>query len=512
MEPTQNSDGKWQEFARDPLTRREVVSRSHFWFFHLYFDRYATYSPAPFHMEFFAITENAKLKTAVIESFRNSGKTTLMNFSYPLWAVLGGQRKKFVLLVARTESQARQYLTNIKSELENNKLLCSDSGPFKEPDDEWRSSSIVLPQYDARITAVSIEQSVRGLRHGPHRPDLILCDDLEDLSSVKTLESRDRLYSWLTGDIIPMGDINTKMVVIGTRLHEDSLIMRLKAKIESGEMLGQTFHYPLVDRDGKIAWPSKFPNVEAIDAERKKIGNDIAWRREYLLEIVADENQIIKPEWIRYYDDLPPGPPRYAYTMVDPAMSQKKSADKTAMVSAYVYGKGEDLRIYILSNPVNKKGMQFSEMLERMRELSRMHGRGSGLSKLFIEDVGLQAVGQIQILRNEGYPIEGYKAGSTDKHEKLMAVSNLVQYKVFFPRKTCEVLIQQLLFFGVERYDDLMDAFAMLLGRIMFQESKPVPRLTFINRGGFTRQRGRSIWDDDDSDGLIDSSWLWGKR
>jgi len=72
----------------------------------------------------------------------------------------------------------------------------------------------VIPKFNARLIAASSEQSIRGLRHGAYRPDLIICDDVEDLNSVKTNESRDKTYAWLTGDVIPLGDLNTKIISI----------------------------------------------------------------------------------------------------------------------------------------------------------------------------------------------------------------------------------------------------------------------------------------------------------
>ena len=59
------------------------------------------------------------------------------------------------------------------------------------------------------------------------RPSLIIVDDLEDLAFVKSQENRDKAYNWLSSDVIPMGEKDrTKVMVIGTKLHEDSLIMR----------------------------------------------------------------------------------------------------------------------------------------------------------------------------------------------------------------------------------------------------------------------------------------------
>src|SRR5439155_412957 len=86
--------------------------------------------------------------------------------------------------------------------------------------DEWGSNSIVISKFGARITIASTEQSIRGLRHGEHRPDLVICDDVEDLNSVKTREGREKTFQWLTGEVLPIGDQNTKLMIIGNLLHE----------------------------------------------------------------------------------------------------------------------------------------------------------------------------------------------------------------------------------------------------------------------------------------------------
>lgn len=71
-------------------------------------------------------------------------------------------------------------MKNIKSELETNQLLKEDLGPFKEVDNLWNAQAIELPQQNAMIMAISIDQSIRGLRYKQYRPDLIICDDIED--------------------------------------------------------------------------------------------------------------------------------------------------------------------------------------------------------------------------------------------------------------------------------------------------------------------------------------------
>lgn len=251
------------------------------------------------------MTEDGTIKRAVIVAFRGSAKSTVFSLSYAIWAVLGKQQKKFVILLGQTHQQVKLMLSNIKREFETNELLRRDFGKLELEADEWRADSIVIPKLNARISAFSAGESIRGIRHLTSRPDLIVCDDVEDLQSVKTRELRDKLYQWFRGDIIPAGDEKTKIIVVGNLLHEDSLIIRLKESIEKGKFRGIFREYPLINDEGDILWPGRYPDLLAIQELKKSIGDDNAWSREYLLKIISDESRIVHPDWIHYYDELP---------------------------------------------------------------------------------------------------------------------------------------------------------------------------------------------------------------
>jgi predicted phage terminase large subunit-like protein len=413
--------------------------------------------------------------------------------SYPLWSILGEQEKKFVLILSQTQRQSRQHLINLKHELENNKLLQTDLGPFKEETDEWGSLSLVIPKYNARITAASTEQSVRGLRHLEHRPDLIICDDIEDLESVKTKEGRDKTHQWLTGDVIPSGDNETRVIVVGNLLHEDSVLMRLKKGIVDEKKLDGVFrYYPLVDELGTIAWPGKYPNMESVEALKRTIGNDSAWYREYLLRIISDSERVVHPEWIHHYDVLPKSRDRfhYAATGIDLAISQRTTADFTAMVSGFFYmGDKERKIIYILPNPVNAR-LTFPEALDKAKWVSKTIDPGH-TSKLFVEEVAYQKA-FTQQLAEDGFHVEGAKVGNQDKRSRLALTTNMIKNgQILFPEKGCEQLIAQLTGFGVEKHDDLVDAFTILVLKIT-EENITVPEVFCISMGSRLGRRGLS--------------------
>lgn len=480
-----------EDIFKDPVARAEAARRSHLLFHSIFFPHFVQYETAPFQKEMFRITEDPTIKLGVVTAFRGSGKSTIMTLSLPIWAVLGAPQKKFVLILAKTQAQAKIHFANLKRELEGNTLLKGDLGPFQDDSAEWGQYSTVLTKYGARITAASSEQSIRGLRHGEHRPDLIIVDDPEDLQSVKTLEGRDKTHNWLTGEVMPGGDKNTKIIVVGNLLHEDSVMMRLKDGIEKNLLNGVYREYPLVDAENKIIWPGKYPDMAAIEELKRTIGNESAFQREYLLRIMTSDDQVVRPEWIRYYDEMPSSDAdgfRYVVTGIDLAISEKMSADYTAMVSARVYHYRDQLKIYILPNPVNAR-MDFPATVERAIDLSKILGGGVP-TKLIIEEVGYQK-SIIDHLKTLNIPAEGLKLHGQDKRERLSSVSHLIQQgKVLFPRHGAELLITEITGFGKERHDDLLDALVTALLYVMGNDTSgiTIPDGPWNNRDGIPQK------------------------
>lgn len=487
----QPNDGLPSDLAdkmfRDRRIRTAITKQSHFMFFHFYFAHYVKYATAPCQREMFHLTERPDIRNLFIVAFRGSAKSTIFTTSYPVWAILGEQQKKFVLILCQTQAQAKQHMMNLRRELESNALLKNDLGPFQEEQNEWGSSSLVFSRLNARITAVSSEQSIRGLRHNQHRPDLIIGDDLEDLASTKTREGRNKTYQWLTGEVVPAGDRDTRLVIVGNLLHEDSLMMRLKEDVELGRIDGTFKSYPLIE-NGVIVWPGKYPTMEDVEQEKRKAANEFAWQREYLLNIVPDEEQAIHREWIHYYDEIPgkvdvyDGYPSHmeVHIGVDLAISKRDSADYTAMVPGMLYETELNrYDIYILPQIVNRR-ITFPETVELCKVMNKTHEK-SGLSPTFIiEDVAYQKA-LPQQLQSEGiYNVNTTRPGNQDKRTRLILTANFIKNgRVHFPRKGAEQLIQQIVHFGVEKHDDLADAFCnLVLGA--FEKPPTVPRIFFL--------------------------------
>lgn len=470
----------FMEIIKEPATRIELVKRSHFYFFHTYFSEHVTYPIAPFHREMFRISEDEDTKLAVIVSFRGSGKSTLMTLSFPLWAVLGNMKRKFIVIISQTQEQARQHFKNLKSELESNELLRRDLGPFVSQN-EWNNCSLIIPKYNAKIVAVSRDQSFRGAKFGSHRPDLIIADDCEDMNSVKTPESRKNTRDWFMSEVLPLGDKNTKIIVVGNLLNKDSLLMNLQKEIEDGSRSGIFRKFPLLNSQNQIAWPGKYPDMKAIEEEKKKIGNKFVWAREYLLDIIDDFEPIVNRNSLHLYDQLPPElrDQRIEYVIgVDLALSEERYADYTALVSAKVYFSNGKMEIYILPNPMNYKG-DINKTLDNIKELVASYG-GKFNTRICVENTMLQGMFS-QFLDKENYRAEAVNIGRMDKSERLHFSSRPIHLgEVFFPRFGCEELIEQIVDFKLTGHDDLLDAFTILILR-MIEKKDAGGQVQFVN-------------------------------
>ncbi len=491
-------------------TRVPVARKSHFMFFHMYMARYVKYETADFQREIFTLTENPSIKLLAVSAFRGAAKSVILSLSLPLWAIMGKPQVKHVLIFSKTQNMVTKIFWNIKRELSGNTLLKADLGPFKSTNDKWGGGSLLLEKYDARITVVSVDEGMRGIRHGEYRPDLIICDDVEDPNSTRTQEGRDKTYDWFTGDVIPAGDKNTRIVVVGNLLHEDSLMMRLKNEIESGQRDGVFRSYPIIDGDGHILWPGKYPDMAAIEEQKRMVGDEIRWSREYLLKIISDVERAIHPDWIHLWSkdnapDLRQRSFRYIGIAVDPAVSVKDQADKTAIVCGAVFGTGDALKVYILPEPeiVNTR-MDLPSALEKLHFIYHYWSDKGYAVQLWVESNGFQQ-GLVQSLEYKGIKVIPVNHTGEKRIRIVNAGPAMRNGTILFPKGYETEMVAQLTGYGRERYKDLADAIATLAEETQANNTPSNDPIALsggimYDSGARDRKRGTLRYDMDNSD------------
>lgn len=460
------------EKLNDPIIRKEVAKADFFLFFTIYFYHHMRYPFADMHREMMSICQNDSISLSLIMAFRGSGKSTIVTTAFPLWAILGVLQKKYIVIVAKTKPQAKQMMTNIKSELESNDQLRNDLGPFQDDSEEWGSESIVFSKQNARITVVSIEQSLKGLRHKQYRPDLIILDDIEDNESTKTKEMREKTYEKYKREIVPLGDKGTRILHVGNMLHDNSLIMRLSREIADGDTTRVFRKYPIIDEDGKIFWQGKFGSEAEVETERLKVNDDVAWHLEYLLKVISGNQQIIKNEEILFYDELPPRTKnsdgyfdeRFIVVGVDLAISKNDNADYTAIVPI-LYQKNRERNCwegFVLKDFVHKR-LDFNETCDAIITLNKALAVYGARVVFVIETVAYQqALSQAVKAKDRNYIEVVEKNTSLDKETRLRIAKPIFSNKtMFFPRYEAEIIVREITGFGREKHDDLVDSLTL---------------------------------------------------
>lgn len=176
-----------------------------------------------------AIVASPKGETDAIAAPRGEAKSTLVSQLFVLWCLVTG-RKRYPVIVMDSIDQAYPMLEAIKAELEFNPRLQLDFAEVAGQGRVWQAGTIVT-RNDAKVQVAGSGKKLRGLRHGPYRPDLCVLDDIENDEQVRSPEQRDKLQSWLAKTVLPLGAAGEKfdVVYIGTILHYDSVLSRTLA-------------------------------------------------------------------------------------------------------------------------------------------------------------------------------------------------------------------------------------------------------------------------------------------
>lgn len=463
---------------QDPSVRKWLVKEYGLWGFSVaYLSHHFYREPADFHPDLILSLEDPDEMLLWILGFRGSAKSTYASLAYVLYIALENI-SQFILPVSDTGDQNKLTIENIRYELENNELIRKDYPNSFDPNKNFSASKIMLNN-GVLIMGRSRGQKMRGLKHRQFRPQVVIVDDPEDLKWVKKKKNRDATEQWFNSEVIPAQEEDEfKLILIGNLLHKNALMMRIKAKKRAdGTSLFKCLEFPLLDKEtGECTWRGKYPTDEDVQKQKEKVGSPTAWSREYLLEIVAEEDQVIKETDIKYYkNSLLTDVDRMQRKIVKPldagvgndlAISEEESADYTAFVGGYrvVLAIGDDEKakdhILVLPNPTNKH-LDFDETIKEALAIEKRMMTGT---KFFMEDVQYQK-SAIQTAKKFGLTVMPIRPVS-DKTARLEAVSPFIKDgTVLFPEFGCEELLEQLLGFPTEEHDDLVDALVyMILG------------------------------------------------
>ncbi|MGE4539223.1 MAG: phage terminase large subunit [Desulfovibrio sp.] len=260
-------------FAADPAAsrqRRDRVQGDFSFFRHTYFPHYCRYGDSVLHAwlddTLPALVDRPDGQRLACAAPRGEAKSTIVAMIFVLWCLATG-RKRYVILIADAFEQAAALLEAVKAELEANPRLAMDFPEAVGLGRVW-NVGVAITATDAKIQAFGSGKRMRGLRHGPHRPDLVICDDLENDENVKSPEQRDKLLGWLQKTVLSLGEAGDTMdvILVGTVLHYDSVLARLL-----GNTLWRSRKFKAV-----IQWPDRLDLWDRWEEILLSLGEDAA--------------------------------------------------------------------------------------------------------------------------------------------------------------------------------------------------------------------------------------------
>lgn len=371
---------------------------------------------------------------------RGFAKSTLCSVFLPLFLALY-KKKTDIFIVSSTISLSKELLRKIRIELEENEKILSDFGDMKS--DKWTEEMLVLKNN------VVIRAKGRGFQIRGFRPDMIVCDDLEDEEVIYSKEQRDKLEEWFFRTLLPALKPDQALIYVGTNLHQFSLIGKLFKK---EEFVGKKW---AALTDGKSIWEDMW-TTERLLAMKKEIGI-YAFESEYQNNPISREEQPIKQHYLE--NVVIKGKRDVRCMAIDPAASVKEKSDYRAFV---IMDRTEDGFKEVYSER-GKWGLE--EQIERVIGLYETYKP----DRVVIESVAFQKVYKDVLTekaraRKIYIPVSEAELGVSttgdkrprDKFTRLISVSHL------FEQRLVEIvnpeMKDELLSFPTGEHDDMVDA------------------------------------------------------
>ena len=313
----------------------------------------------------------------LIETPPQHGKSMTVTEALPSWR-LGLRPDEHIILAAYNAELAERFLRRNREKLQRygETLFGVSIGGLS------RASALELYGHRGGMLARGVRSGITG-----NPADLILIDD-----PVKSREEADseliraKVWEEWQNSLKSRLAAGAKVIVIMTPWHEDDLagrilraernvtLLRLPVAAEAGDPLARPVGAALCPELGKgDRWLRDFRRSYVSDPR----GGARAWAALYQCAPRAEDGNLVRRSWWRYYDPAAVGEFSAEVISVDAAF---KGTEKSDFVAVTVWGKrGND---YYLRHIVNRQ-MGFSETLRAIRAVA---ARFPSARRVLIED------------------------------------------------------------------------------------------------------------------------------
>lgn len=336
---------------------------------------------------------------------------------------------------------------------------------------EHKDEKNVVSTRKGQYYAVGIGGAVTG-----YGADIIIIDDPhKDRAEAESETMRKAVWDYYRSTLYSRKEGEGVIIVIMQRWRQDDLVGLLMEEDERLREAGEQtedweiislpaiaeedeyYRGDLVRKEGESLWPSKFPlNV----LESIKQLSPYYWASQYQQNPILAETAEFKKDMFQYYtqDDIKYKNLRY-YTLVDPAISQKKSADNAVVLTVAKEVGGPNM--YRIREDAGKYTPQ------QLVDLIFLHNH-EYKSDVWIETIAYQEalkyiVKERQVKDQKYFVIHEIKSRSA-KETRIRGLLGLYQNKVIWHLAGKDVNYElELLAFPKGRRDDRADCMAFML-------------------------------------------------
>lgn len=431
----------------------------------------------------------------VVAAPRGHAKSTSFTFKDSLHAALY-QYKHYIIILSDSSDQAEGFLTDIKTELEDNADIHEDFG--KQQGKAWKAN-VILTAKDVKIEAIGSGKKIRGRRHRAWRPDLLVLDDVENDENVNTADQRRKLESWFKKAVSKAGDTYTDIMYIGTVLHYDSLLSNV---LKNPEYESRTYqaviafaereelwdkwteiYTNLFDenhkqnarkyyeanelemlRGSKVLWPEKLDYYKLMVI--RVSDGEAAFNSELQNNPIDPDNAAFNPEWFDYYEEelMDFKDSRFIFIGAnDPSLGKNQKADTSSIINLALDQYTGYMYVESASVERRKPDVIINDVFEMSRRLKRDYHKG--FYRFGVETVQFQyffkdVMAALSVELGEYIPIEEIQSIAN----KMLRIQSLQPYikngYIKFNRKH-KTLLKQLEEFPMGKNDDAPDGLQM---------------------------------------------------
>lgn len=477
------------------LARVKDAKRDPLYFFYTYFPHYVTSKFAGFHKEEVEkIVAALRTDESVIfaEAWsRGFAKSSILAVMLPIWVSMV-KLSNFDIFVGADKELAMERTAAIRAELQYNERLRYDFPELKMDEGSGEEHDFVIPN-NVRCRAQGYKQGIRGKTHGPHRPRLIIIDDLESHKDTNPKMGQEKLKYVLEDAFGAFGNQGGVLIWLGNMTHSHHAISQFYERcVNEPDNPGIRFRKVISEENGTSNWPEAYPikKLRALEQVMTKHG----YARHYLMKPGID-GEVFKEEWLRFYNPFSPKPitnmPGFEFkypgredlmaapmvTFADPSLGNGETNDYKAIVTVAFWN-----GFYWIMDVAIRK-CTLIEMLDYMYEVDKRFK-----SRIWMEDIFWQKMIREylpQVAAKHGYvlPIAGHSP-RLKKEERILALQPILEFGHIYhcvQGLDWNLMKEQLVGFPNAGYDDGPDALAAAIE--MFKHMANVNKYETVERG-----------------------------